>query len=232
MAGDTLPVSEVFQSLQGEGPRAGRFTTFVRLGGCNLSCSWCDTPYTWDHTKYDLRKEAPPTTLDQLSKSVQPCGDVVLTGGEPLIHQSRAVWADLLRRLRSMSCHIAVETNGTIAPNQITQTFVQHYSISPKLGNAGTHRKGQSATMAPWPRHVMGDAVLKFVCETTLDVHAACLMADELGWPRWQVWVMPEGVDPDTLAKRWPEIASAAVARGINASHRLQVLAWGDTRGT
>ena len=65
-----LPVSEVFgPTIQGEGPHAGRRVYFVRLGGCNLSCSWCDSAYTWDGETYDLREELTPSTaLDVLAR--------------------------------------------------------------------------------------------------------------------------------------------------------------------
>lgn len=51
-----LQVSEMFASIQGEGPHSGRPSVFLRLGFCNLSCSWCDTPYTWLYTKERLQK--------------------------------------------------------------------------------------------------------------------------------------------------------------------------------
>lgn len=230
----TLPLSETFISLQGEGPRAGRCVQFLRLGGCNLSCSWCDTPYTWDHSRYDLRKEAPSTSIDDIMDSIEPTLEVVITGGEPLIHQARQSWAELLRRLHAARCPVAIETNGTLTPNEVTQTFVAHYSISPKLPNAGEHRKGQDPTLADWPQAIKyrPGTALKFVCRDSSDVGRAVEMATDRGWPHWNVWVMPEGVDTDTLNARWPAIAAAAIPHRINASHRLQVLAWGDTRGT
>lgn len=229
-----LPLSEVFLSIQGEGPRAGRIVQFVRLGGCNLSCSWCDTPYTWDNTRYDLRKEAPFIDVDAVLDQVEATVDVVISGGEPLIHQSRPAWAALLRGLHRKGCAIALETNGTIAPATVTRTYVQHYSISPKLPNAGEHRRGQDPRLAEWPIEVKhrDSTALKFVCADAVDVKLAVEMADTWGWPRWSVWVMPEGVSADGLAARWPEIATAAVQHRINATTRLQVLAWGDTKGT
>lgn len=228
-----LPVSEVFCSLQGEGPRAGRCVQFLRLGGCNLSCSWCDTQYTWNHTKYDLSKENPRITLDALMESIEPCLDVVLTGGEPLIHQSRPAWAQLLRRLHAANCTLSLETNGTIEPNEVTRTYIAHYSVSPKLANAGSHGKGQNPALANFGDiRFLPTSALKVVCRDAADVLAAVDLADAHGWPRWSVWAMPEGTDTATLQSRWQEIADAAVAQRINACHRLQVLAWGDTRGT
>ena len=55
---DELVVAEVFgPTFQGEGPSIGRRAGFVRLGRCNLDCSWCDTPYTWDWDRFDPAKE-------------------------------------------------------------------------------------------------------------------------------------------------------------------------------
>ena len=70
----TLPLSEVFgPTFQGEGPHAGRRCAFVRLGGCNLSCEWCDTPYTWDATRYDLALENPETPIPTIIRSTHSC---------------------------------------------------------------------------------------------------------------------------------------------------------------
>ena len=55
---DDLVVAEIFgPTWQGEGPSAGQVAAFVRLGLCNLTCAWCDTAYTWDRSRFDLRAE-------------------------------------------------------------------------------------------------------------------------------------------------------------------------------
>lgn len=236
----TLPLSEVFTSLQGEGPRAGRICTFIRLGGCNLSCSWCDTPYTWDASRYNLRGELVQTSVvDILAAVPGDVDEVIITGGEPLIHQDHEDWAALLRGLHGMGKFICLETNGTIVPNKVTETFVHHYSISPKLPNAGSHKRSQNPALGDWPLHLRAtnlirhtSACLKFVVEDAADVTLACRIADEHGWMRSNVWMMPEGTHVDVLLKRWPEICTAAIEHGVNASQRLHVLAFGDTRGT
>ena len=77
----TFNVSEIFYSIQGEGTRAGRPCTFVRLQGCKLRCSWCDTPYALDH-----REQMQMMTGQQILDRIEAigCGFVEFTGGEPL----------------------------------------------------------------------------------------------------------------------------------------------------
>ena len=61
----SLAVSEIFgPTLQGEGPSSGRRAMFLRLAGCNLSCSWCDTAYTWDWSRYDKKAEVTMMQVD------------------------------------------------------------------------------------------------------------------------------------------------------------------------
>lgn len=228
-----LPVSETFTTLQGEGPHAGRRVTFIRLGGCNLSCSWCDTPYTWDSTRYKMSVENPPTDIDHVLANLPAGVPVVVTGGEPLIHQEREAWGELLHGLTLRGCEIHIETNGTIFPNDTTLKHVAHYSISPKLANAGTHKPGQSPTLAPgWDSLLGATAIFKYVCATPADAELAVAHADSYGWPRDGVWLMPEGRDTDTLLAGWHDLATAAVKLKCNATQRLHVLAWGDTKGT
>lgn len=232
----TLPVSEIFKSLQGEGPRSGRAVVFIRLGGCNLSCSYCDTPETWNAALYDLRKELTPTEPEDIVRAVLDAevNEVVITGGEPLIHQRSSSWAALLRLLHQAGIFICVETNGTLVPTGTTSTFVRHYSISPKLPNAGRHKPKQSPKVPVWPPALRygGQTCLKFVVENAADVEAAVSWGDKLGWRRDSMWMMPEGTTTETLLKRWREVCEAALGEGVNASMRLHVLAWGNTRGT
>lgn len=237
-----LPVSEQFgPTLQGEGPYAGRLAQFIRLGGCNLSCSWCDTPYTWDETRYNLAVENPRVNIEAVLDQASPDMLTIITGGEPLMHQHRPGWEALLSGLAfGQQCEIQIETNGTLPPNEVTRSFVAAAVISPKLDNAGPHRRQQNPALHPaWPE-IANDAVgrlarntfLKFVVETADEVDEAVEYAQRVGWPSRRVWVMPEGRTADELQARWPAIARRATDLRVNASHRLHVLAWGDTKGT
>jgi 7-carboxy-7-deazaguanine synthase len=232
--GTLLAVTEVFgPTIQGEGPFAGRVAWFVRLGGCNLSCSWCDSPFTWDGQRFDLRHEIRNTPAAEVVDRIPPSSLVILTGGEPLLHQDREGWRALCGALRERGCTLHVETNGTIVPNAFTRDVIQAFVVSPKLANAGVHRgNSDPALRGGWAEvAVSGRAHLKVVCESAADVTAAAGLARTIGWPPGQVWVMPEGVTEQALNGRWRTIAEAAAAAGINATHRLHILAWQDRRG-
>ena len=104
--GSRLWVQEVFSTLQGEGPYAGHPAVFVRLGGCNLRCYWCDT----DFESSDYRP-----TLEELLKKIESirtesCHLIVLTGGEPL----RQNVVPLIERCLESGLQVQIETNGTL----------------------------------------------------------------------------------------------------------------------
>ena len=87
----TLPVMEDFYTLQGEGFHQGRAAYFIRLGGCDVGCVWCDVKDSWDADKH------PKFSLESLVKKVKetPAELVVITGGEPLMHNLDALTASL-----------------------------------------------------------------------------------------------------------------------------------------
>ncbi len=103
-----LKINEIFHSIQGEGSRAGLPCVFVRLHGCGLRCSWCDTPYALDHRVGGEMME----TGDVLSRIASfRCDFVELTGGEPL--EQEAAFA-FLTELCDQGFTVAVETGGHV----------------------------------------------------------------------------------------------------------------------
>lgn len=232
----TVPVSEVFgPTIQGEGPHAGVAVQFLRTGGCNLSCSWCDTPYTWDSSRFDLRSELTPMTAAQIVEKLIPNLALVISGGEPLMHQRNLAFTTVVAEAVRHHCPVHIETNGTISPTTQLRAQVTSFAVSPKLDHAGPHRGKQSPALHPdWPAFAKGnpEVFLKIVARDAEDVRAAAVWAATLGWPAAQVWVMPLGTTTEELLARWPEVAGAAAEHKINASQRLHVLAWGDTKGT
>lgn len=231
----TLAVVERFgPTIQGEGPQAGRLCSFIRFGACNLSCSWCDSAYTWDAKRYPPREHITLMGWEEALDGIPDAPGLVITGGEPLMQQRRDGWPLFLEAARARFGWIAVESNGTIAPTADTLRWIDQFVLSPKLSWVDMLRPRQDRTLHSCWQQVRehGTAVdLKFVVGHENHIPEAIAIADASGIPRDAVWLMPEGVTTDVLAERWPWVATAATEYGVNASHRLHVLVWGEERG-
>ena len=103
--GNRLPLVEDFYTIQGEGFHAGKPAYFIRLGGCDVGCRWCDAKYTWNP------KVFPPVDVDEVVKRAKACAAqaIVITGGEPLLYPLEV----LTSRLRDVGLEIFLETSGT-----------------------------------------------------------------------------------------------------------------------
>ncbi len=93
--GANLPVVETFHSLQGEGLHAGRSAFFIRLAGCSVGCSWCDTKHSWPEASHP-RRSLTDLAAAACGAAAAGAGFVVITGGEPLQHHLDAL-CDQLR---------------------------------------------------------------------------------------------------------------------------------------
>ena len=220
-----LVVSEVFgPTLQGEGPSLGRRAGFVRLGRCNLACSWCDTAYTWDWSRFDPAQELRRMTVAEVAAQVAAMDVpmVVVTGGEPLLQQSAL--SELLLTL-SPRHRIEVETAGTIAPIPEVVGLVDQFNVSPKLGNSGNALERRHKPEVLRAFQDTGKAVFKFVVAGPheLDEVAAFGVAP--------VWVMPEGTTAERVRAGLAALADPVIERGWNLTTRLHVELWGDKRG-
>ena len=103
--GRQLPLVEDFYTIQGEGYHTGKPAYFIRLGGCDVGCRWCDAKYTWNP------KVFPPVDVDTVVARAKECAAqaIVITGGEPLLYPLGV----LTQRLREEGLEIFLETSGT-----------------------------------------------------------------------------------------------------------------------
>lgn len=223
-----LNLSETFgPTIQGEGPNAGRLSSFVRLAGCNLTCSWCDSKYTWDWDQHDHASEVHPTSVSDVADLIERLpGRIIVTGGEPLLQATALglLWAYGRMRVRSFD----VETNGT-RPLGHSAGMWDTIICSPKVI--------PSADQGPLA-HRIDPSILedrrtafKFVVRHQADLDAVDAFCGQYTLDPGTVWLMPEGVTPDALTSRTPMIIDAAVERGYNFSSRLHVYGWHDVRG-
>jgi len=112
-----FPIVEIFHSVQGEGYHVGIPSIFVRFGGCNLRCAWCDTDFDiW--TDMSISQ-----IVNELSK--YDCDRIIFTGGEPALQDL----VTLSRFLKPLGYYLSIETNGTIA---IPSDTIDWICVSPK----------------------------------------------------------------------------------------------------
>lgn len=163
-----MKVIEIFNSIEGEGKRAGELSTFIRLAGCNLRCPYCDTKYSWDAS------EATEMSVEDIIEKVDEfnCGNVTITGGEPLIHSDIR---KLLGDLAYAGYSVNVETNGSIDISNF-----RGYSIFFTVDYKGPS-SGQEAHMClPMFKKLKAGDVLKFVVGTQEDLDRARLITELL----------------------------------------------------
>lgn len=226
-----MRVSEWFgPTIQGEGPSTGTPATFVRLWGCNLDCDWCDTPYTWDVTGKNgtiYVRDAESEVVDPLALLVElpPAPLLVITGGEPLVQATEV--ESFVRSALDFFPRIEIETNGTRKPLPDIERV--GYNVSPKLAHALTTR--QSIKPGILAQFLDRPSSFKFVATTEASLEEVDEIVEGVGIPAADVWIMPEGRDPETVLNRARELAPYVIARGYNLSTRLHVALWGDIRG-
>ena len=222
-----LLVNEIFgPTVQGEGPSSGQQAAFVRLGGCNLTCTWCDTPYTWDASRYDLHAENTKHTIEQIVMQLPDVPLIVISGGEPLL-QATALEM-LCTTLIDLDYKIEIETNGTQLP--MTQNKDIRYNVSPKLAHAGDPlEKRITASLSEYVADPT--AIFKFVVTDERDLNEVQHIATAHGIESDRVWIMPEGVDREVLERRLIEISEASIERGYNVTGRLHIQIFGGQRG-
>ncbi|WP_224268920.1 7-carboxy-7-deazaguanine synthase QueE [Haloprofundus salinisoli] len=235
---DALPINELFVSLQGEGKLAGVPSVFVRTSGCNLRCWFCDSYHTsWEPTHAWM-------SLDEILAEIESfdADHVVLTGGEPLIHDASSV---LLRELADRGYHTTVETNGTLIPD----APVDLASISPKLesstptperdpkgdGERAEHHEKRRIDLDALATLVDRYSFqLKFVVTGPDDMaEIDSLVADVRQAANTPVYdddvlLMPEGQTREQLDGTRGVVADLALEHGYRYTPRIHVDLWND----
>ena len=193
---------EIFRSIQGEGVNAGEPSAFLRLATCNLSCSWCDTKYTWDWRSYRYDDEVTELSAAEVEERILDldCPRLVITGGEPLLQQEEL--APLAASLQRRGLYCEVETNGTFAASAGMAKAVSQWNVSPKTTNSGNRPDRREVPEALEAFRAMDNAYFKFVVVEPADVDEMRRLVDAHQLPTDRVLLMPEGVDPEVLTER------------------------------
>ena len=214
----TLNVNEIYRTVQGEGVRAGRPCTIVRLTGCTLRCAWCDTAYAYDQGR--------EMTLDQVLQQVrrleQPL--VLVTGGEPLCQDAAG---ELLARLCDAGHEVLLETNGSIDVADVDPRVIRCIDVKcPGSGQAHSFRTQNLDALRL-------DDEVKFVLADRADYdYARLIIARHRLTSRAHVILTPaaDRLAPAELA-RWM-LADAEMPHGVRMGIQLHKILWpGRDRG-
>lgn len=130
-----LNINEIFYSIQGEGSRAGKPCIFIRLQGCRLRCTWCDTPYA-----LELKEEVNLMTLAELEEKVKfyNCKFVEFTGGEPLEQENIY---ELMEYLCDNNYEVAIETSGYILLDRVDSRVIKIMDVKCPASKMHTKNK-------------------------------------------------------------------------------------------
>jgi len=218
--GLSVRVSEVFTSIQGEGPSVGTPSVFVRLQGCAVGCTWCDTKYSWDARRGD------ELTLEALLRRVEDAGarNVVVTGGEPLEHPALV---PLVAGLHALGRRVEVETAGTHVPPPLS---VDQWNVSLKLAHSGVPlRRRLRPTAIERFRDL--EAWFKFVVADERDLDEVLAIQARHDLRSERILLMPLGMLPEEQQALTPRVVEWCKRHGFRFSPRLHILIWGPRRG-
>lgn len=186
--GNKLPLVEDFYTIQGEGHHTGKAAYFIRLGGCDVGCKWCDAKFTWNPKLY------PPTPIEQIVARAMECQaqSIVITGGEPTLYPLDA----LIKMLQENGLKVFIETSGTHELN----CQIDWICLSPKKN------------MPPLETMLDKADELKVIIETVDDFKWAeinaskvsdnCLLYLQPEWSKYEQ-IIPEIVEYVKASPRW-----------------------------
>ncbi len=208
-----LKITEIFRSLQGESHSSGWPTTFVRLTGCPLRCSWCDTAYAFHGGSW--------WTVDAVLEEVERngCRHVCVTGGEPLAQKTCLT---LLTRLCDAGHRVSLETSGALPVVEVDPRVIKVLDL--KLPGSGEAARNDWRNLD----HLQAHDEIKFVVADREDFDQAVAWVRSHGLDRWTVWFSPvwEQLPPQTLAD-W------LLESGLDARLQVQLhkVLWGEKPG-
>ncbi|MEE9170557.1 MAG: 7-carboxy-7-deazaguanine synthase QueE [bacterium] len=232
-----INISEIFYSIQGEGTSIGTPALFVRLQGCNLTCTWCDTPYTWkpgqnkEFIKYDV-----PDLANEIEYDLNSASDhciIVFSGGEPLLQQEQL--QAIISSLHKSRVHhkYEIETNGTLFPGALEQ-FAERIqlNVSPKLENSEVPKEKRYCRDI-LSRLAANDSefttFFKFVVTGPADIDEILSNFDFV--PREKIIIMPEGVTRESQVEGLSNLVEICKREGFRLIPRMHTLIWENQRG-
>lgn len=227
-----LAISEMFaNTIQGEGINAGKPATFIRLQGCTLTCTWCDTLDVWPHgNEYSFEE-----VLDLLQPFVENYRTgqqhIVLTGGSPLKQQHRLLaFIKAFEHTFGFYPVVEVENEVILLPYTHFCPYVHYWNNSPKLSNSGMKHKSRVKPVVLQFMSRLRNSWFKFVVSGQEDWTE--IADDFLPYiKKEQIILMPEGQTQEELAKTRGIVVEMAIQHQVRYMDRLHVVLWNKNTG-
>lgn len=208
-----LKITEIFHSIQGESDLVGWPTVFVRLTGCPLRCSWCDTPYSFHGGEW--------ASFEDILATIQAhaCQRVCVTGGEPLA-QKRCI--PFLRFLCDAGLTVSLETSGALPVDQVDARVIKVVDFKAP-GSAEVERNHWANV-----EYLQPHDQIKFVLADRVDFDWALTQLRERRLQRWQVLFSPVWgqLEPSQLAEWILEVRAP-----VRLQLQLHKYLWGEEKG-
>lgn len=208
-----MKINEIFYSVQGEGKQTGTPTIFIRVSGCNLRCTYCDTQYAY----YEGTEMSINDIINEIRK--YRCNNICITGGEPLLQSDIK---DLINKLTNKKYKVSIETNGSIDITPILKTNLL-ISIDIKCPSSKMHEKMKFENL----NLLQKKDQLKFIIKNNQDYEYAKKIIETIK-PNFEVFFQPVwGINPRIIAE-WVLKDELDVKLGL----QIHKIIWGEKRGT
>lgn len=208
-----MKINEIFYSVQGEGKQSGTPTVFIRVSGCNLRCTYCDTQYAY----YEGTEMSINNIINEIRKF--RCNNICITGGEPLL---QCDIKNLILKLINKKYKLSIETNGSIDISPILKINLL-ISLDIKCPSSKMHEKMKLENL----NLLQKKDQLKFIIKNNQDYEYAKKIVETIK-PNLEVFFQPVwGINPRIIAE-W------ILKDDLNVKLGLQIhkIIWGEKRGT
>jgi len=211
-----MKIVEIFKSIQGESTYAGSICTFIRLTGCNLRCSWCDTTYSY----YEGKETSINDIIDKINSL--DCKLVEITGGEPLVQEDELLL--LIDQLIVRNYKILLETNGSFPLDKIPSEVCKIMDI--KLPSSGMFDKFHSENL----EYLTTNDQIKFVVNDWSDYETMCSLIEKYDLSK-KCRLLLSKTGNTNLTHR--ELADRLISDNLPVRYQLQLhkIIWQDERG-
>lgn len=227
-----IQLTEIFSGLQGEGNSQGVNSVFIRFFNCNLTCSTCDSQFTWKNIeKHEVELD------DIITDNVS---NIIFTGGEPLLHNSFG--KNNFKKILEIIKHYPnrtyeIETNGTIPltdkmKNELySLTKNIQFNISPKDNFEQDNKKISTEPLLLKSLNDTDKFLIKVLFDCDEDFEYVKMLQEKYNIENKRVWVQPKGIDSKTLKELSLKYYDKIIENGWNLSLRTHIFLFENKKG-